>query len=636
MKAIYEFHIAAHVRKVYKFNESLFSTNGDVIFANFTEVRNFVHEFNKSKSDNEKLNAGYVNAAGLLDEIYHFLMKKYDQEINPNVFEKLVNHLKKQIGEKKLYDLIFDFTTIFPPEDVYKNKLSVKEYLEQSTEDRSNFTISLEELILLHLDNYNPGNKKIKELIDEGYLSDSVNYKSVIAEIDLFFDKEPSFTPNHLPLIKMFKQPIDAHPDDLESQLNYIQEKWEDIIGSVMFSKLLRSKDFIKENRVIMMGGGEAPTFVPRYRKGAAFHDAVIGRSGYNYGADHAGDYEEYEHFTSDIDWMPRVVLMAKNIHVWLDQLSKKYEREIRHLDQIPDEELDQLVRWGFNGLWMIGLWERSSASRKIKHIMGNIDAVASAYSLFDYEIAHDLGGEEAYNRLNERAKQRGLRLASDMVPNHTGVFSRWVMEHPEYFIQSDTPPFPNYTFTGTDLSDDPKVQIRIEDGYWEKRDAAVVFQRIDNRTGEVKYFYHGNDGTNMPWNDTAQLNMLKPEVREAVIQKIFDVARKFSIIRFDAAMTLTKKHFSRLWYPQPGTGGDIPSRTDYSMTRNDFDNEFPKEFWREVVDRINDQMPETLLLAEAFWLMEGYFVRTLGMHRVYNSAFMHMLMKEEMKNTGI
>jgi hypothetical protein len=55
-----------------------------------------------------------------------------------------------------------------------------------------------------------------------------------------------------------------------------------------------------------------------------------------------------------------------------------------------------------------------------------------------------------------------------------------------------------------------------------------------------------------------------------------------------------------------------------------------PVEFWREVVDRMNNEMPETLLLAEAFWLMESYFVRTLGMHRVYNSAFMHMMMKEE------
>ncbi len=67
----------------------------------------------------------------------------------------------------------------------------------------------------------------------------------------------------------------------------------------------------------------------------------------------------------------------------------------------------------------------------------------------------------------------------------------------------------------------------------------------------------------------------------------------------------------------------------------------FPEEFWREVVDRVAAEAPDTLLLAEAFWMMEGYFVRTLGMHRVYNSAFMNMLRDEDngkyrsvMKNT--
>jgi hypothetical protein len=55
-----------------------------------------------------------------------------------------------------------------------------------------------------------------------------------------------------------------------------------------------------------------------------------------------------------------------------------------------------------------------------------------------------------------------------------------------------------------------------------------------------------------------------------------------------------------------------------------------PHEFWREVVDRVAAEVPGTLLLAEAFWLMESYFVRTLGMHRVYNSAFMVMLRDEE------
>jgi hypothetical protein len=210
------------------------------------------------------------------------------------------------------------------------------------------------------------------------------------------------------------------------------------------------------------------------------------------------------------------------------------------------------------------------------------------------------------------------------------GLFSKWVIEHPEYFIQSSYSPFPNYRFTGADLSEDPSIQIRVEDGYWSRTDAAVVFQRIDNRNGNISYFYHGNDGTNMPWNDTAQLNYLKSEVREAVMQTIFHVARKCSIIRFDAAMTLTKKHFQRLWFPKPGTGGDIPSRADHALANEAFDAVFPHEFWREVVDRINAEMPNTLLLAEAFWLLEGYFVRTLGMHRVYNSAFMHMMMKEE------
>jgi hypothetical protein len=157
-----------------------------------------------------------------------------------------------------------------------------------------------------------------------------------------------------------------------------------------------------------------------------------------------------------------------------------------------------------------------------------------------------------------------------------------------------------------------------------------VVFRREDRWTGDVRYVYHGNDGTSMPWNDTAQLDYLKAEVREAVIQTILAVARKFPIIRFDAAMTLAKKHVARLWFPEPGQGGAIPSRAESALSKADFDAAMPEEFWREVVDRVATEVPETLLLAEAFWMMEGYFVRTLGMHRVYNSAFMHMLRDEK------
>ena len=345
-------------------------------------------------------------------------------------------------------------------------------------------------------------------------------------------------------------------------------------------------------------------------------------------------EYEYYQleipNFTPDIDWMPNVVMIAKNTFVWLDQLSKKYKREIKRLDQIPDEELDQLANWNFNALWLIGIWERSSASQKIKQMTGNPDAAPSAYSLYDYVIANELGGEDAFLNLKYRCSLRGIRLSSDMVPNHTGIFSKWIIEKPHYYIQAHTPPFPVYRFTGPNLSEDPRIEIRIEDQYYNRSDAAVVFERIDRITGERRYIYHGNDGTNMPWNDTAQLNLMSAEVRESLIQIIMHVAKKTPIIRFDAAMTLTKKHYQRLWFPIPGTGGAIPSRAEYGMTRSQFDELMPEEFWREVVDRINKEMPDTLLLAEAFWLMESYFVRSLGMHRVYNSAFMHMFMKEE------
>jgi len=261
---------------------------------------------------------------------------------------------------------------------------------------------------------------------------------------------------------------------------------------------------------------------------------------------------------------------------------------------------------------------------------MGNPDAVASAYSLYDYQIAADLGGENAYGNLRDRAWARGIRLASDMVPNHVGIASRWIFEHPDWFVSVDHSPFPSYSFNGPNLSHDDRVGVYLEDHYYDHSDAAVVFKRVDHGTGSQKFIYHGNDGTSMPWNDTAQLNYLNPEVREAVIQTILHVARQFPIIRFDAAMTLTKKHFQRLWFPEPGSGGAIPTRSEHGLTKGAFDATMPAEFWREVVDRVAAEAPDTLLLAEAFWLLEGYFVRTLGMHRVYNSAFMHMLRDED------
>jgi glycosidase len=334
--------------------------------------------------------------------------------------------------------------------------------------------------------------------------------------------------------------------------------------------------------------------------------------------------------FSSDTDWMPSVVLMAKSTYVWLEQLAALHEQSITTLADVPDAELDRLAGLGVTGLWLIGLWQRSAASAEIKRRRGDVDAVASAYAIDEYRIADDLGGEAAFEDLRRRAWDRGVRIAADMVPNHMGIDSRWVVEHPDRFISLPEAPYPAYTYGGPNLSPDPRVEITLEDHYWDNSDAAVVFRRRDTQSGEQRFIYHGNDGTSYPWNDTAQLDYLKADVREAVIQTILDVARRAPIIRFDAAMVLARRHIRRLWYPEPGAGGAIPSRAEHAMSGAEFHRRMPKEFWREVVDRVAAEAPGTLLLAEAFWLLEGYFVRTLGMHRVYNSAFMHMLRDED------
>ncbi len=640
LKTSFEFHVAKNFRLKYQLDKALFSINGDLIIANFRQARELSNKINeKRKSEgnaDQQITPGLINAVGLIHEIFHFLIRWYEEKENPGVIKRTLLSLTQHLDEKELDKVFLEYIEEFPPLNVHLGKITSADYLSGSTNNKSNKETILEELILLQLENINPAGKLLKELYDDKKLSEKTKYFELIKETENYLATEKTFGPENLPLVQFLKKPIITNPHNLEGQLDYILTNYSLYVYDVFHKRILSGKDLIQEDikLFIQHGGGEKGTPpVPQFNELKDYYEYLKSKlkSGAELTADESAFYHsEYEKFTLDIDWMPKVVMIAKNTYVWLDQLSKKYRRHIYRLDQIPNEELDQLASWNFTALWFIGIWERSSASKKIKHITGNIDAISSAYSLYDYVISSELGGEEAFENLKHRAWQRGIRVASDMVPNHTGIYSKWVVEKPDYFIQTNYPPFPNYSFTGPNLSDDDRVEVRIEDKYYSQQDAAVVFQRKDKYTGDIRYFYHGNDGTHMPWNDTSQLNLLIPEVRESLIQTIMHVARKFPIIRFDAAMTLAKKHYQRLWFPVPGTGGAIPSRSDYAMSHQDFDNAIPKEFWRELVDRINNEMPNTLLLAEAFWLMEGYFVRTLGMHRVYNSAFMHMLMKEE------
>ncbi len=648
-----DFYVRRKARDEFQFPQSFYSIQGNIIIPNYRAAQLLADVINKKMKATDPqtihlVQPAQLNAMGLLHELFHLVMKAYKEEVNKNIFAECEEFIISEIGRITTDTFFKQVAHAYPPLSVYKGEQSVDDFLNGKTGQTQNRQILLEELIILHLQHSNPALSAMADLIEEQSVFHDQRYIFIVSLIEQFFDRQPTLAPDEQPLIKMLMSSITSSPNSLTDQLAYVESHWKKYTERYSSGMhILQAIDFLKEEGKYFLSLDTTETKEQAERDRAIRPDIsfpVFRGDGLwekesppvpTFTKDSTGVEQEPEpeKFSADLSWMPRLVLIAKNAFVWLHQLSKKYSRPITRLDQIPDEELDRLASFGITGLWLIGIWNRSRASKSIKHIHGNIDAEASAYSLENYDISDEIGGHTSYVNLRERAKLRGLRLACDMVPNHMGMDSDWVINHPDWFVQTDFPPYPNYSFNGPDLSYNDRVGVFLEDGYWRRSDAAVVFKRLDRYTGDVKYLYHGNDGTNMPWNDTAQLNFIKAEVREAVIQTILHVARMFPVIRFDAAMILAKKHYQRLWFPQPGTAGAVPSRAMFGMSKEQFDELMPIEFWREVVDRVQQEVPDTLLLAEAFWLMEGYFVRTLGMHRVYNSAFMHMLKKEENAN---
>jgi glycosidase len=541
--------------------------------------------------------AGDLHAAGLLSEAAQAVVGAYVREVDPDAVDEALAALDGTLGQSTVDRVLDAFSDAYAegPGSMARETALVG-------------------VLSAWLANTNPAYRPLTTLTDDAALRGTGTYDTFISHLAAHFADRPAIGPEGRPLISMLRAPAVEVPDSLPGQLEYVREHWGPLIGDLL-ERLAVGSDVLEVEAIA------------QWRR---HHPAGAAAGGPAEVLDFVVEEGEVEAFTADRDWHPRVVLLARAVHVWLDGLSRQHGREVRTLDAVPDEELARIADAGINAVWLVGIWQRSAASARIKQWRGARDAAASAYAIDDYVIADDLGGEASWEILRDRAAAHGIRLAADMVPNHMGIDSRWVVEHPEWFVSLPESPFPSYTFGGENLADDPRISITLEDHYWDGTDAAVVFRHEDRATGEVRFVYHGNDGTSYPWNDTAQLDHLRADVREQLLRTIVEVARRFSVIRFDAAMVLTRRHVRRLWWPEPGEGGSaIPSRAERPMSRSAFDRAMPREFWRDVVDRIAAEAPETLLLAEAFWLLEGYFVRTLGMHRVYNSAFMHMLRDE-------
>jgi len=152
-----------------------------------------------------------------------------------------------------------------------------------------------------------------------------------------------------------------------------------------------------------------------------------------------------------------------------------------------------------------------------IKQIAGNPDAISSAYSLYDYVIAHDLGGEEALQNLRTLPAAVESAWPATWSQTTPASYSSWTVEHPDWFVQLGLPAVPRLHLNGPDLCFSPEIKSPHRGRLLERRDAQwcssitiIVTQNPLHLPPRQRWYFHPLEHT------PAQLKLPHPEVREA------------------------------------------------------------------------------------------------------------------------
>jgi hypothetical protein len=265
--------------------------------------------------------------------------------------------------------------------------------------------------------------------------------------------------------------------------------------------------------------------------------------------------------------WPPNPSLYELNTWVWLSDLSRKCGRAI-DLACVPAEEWDAIAGCGFQGVWFMGVWERSLAGIAIANQNQSLlndfrralpdfrpeDNVGSPYCVRRYVVDRRLGDAQGLAIAQRELSNRGINLILDFVPNHVAPDHPWVSGHPEYFIKGDA----------NDARKDPASYVAL--------------------SGMVCAC--GRDPFFPAWPDVLQLNAFDPGLRQAVSETISSIAEQCDGIRCDMAMLVVNAIFERTWGTRAGRRPE-------------------SEYWSELIPAIKKKHPGFLFIAEAYWDME-------------------------------
>ncbi len=280
--------------------------------------------------------------------------------------------------------------------------------------------------------------------------------------------------------------------------------------------------------------------------------------------------------------WPRYPTLYEINTWTWLSDLCRRFKRQI-DLASVPGSEWDKIAAYGFDAVWLMGVWERSPAGIAIANRnQGLLDDfrralpdfcpsenVGSPYCVRRYVADQHLGGPDGLAIARQELSKRGMNLILDFVPNHVAPDHPWVAEHPEYFIRGSV----------DDVRNDP----------------------LSYRQEGDRVFACGRDPYFPAWPDVLQLNPFDPGLRQAATETVSSIAQQCDGIRCDMAMLVMNRIVERTWCQRAGARPAI-------------------EYWTEVISPIKSTHPGFLFIAEAYWGLE-WELQQLGFDFCYDKT---------------
>jgi len=270
-------------------------------------------------------------------------------------------------------------------------------------------------------------------------------------------------------------------------------------------------------------------------------------------------------------------------LHILSEELKRKAT-----LDDIPDKMLDEWKENGFDWIWLLGIWKTGKAGREMsaskEHWMKEYkealpdlkkeDIIGSCFAIREYTVHEDFGGERSLSDFRKRLHAKGMKLMLDFVPNHTALDHAWVKEEPDYFIRGRK----------EEMEAEPDNYIKLKSGSRE-----IIFA-------------HGRDPNFPGWPDTLQLDYSNPDLQRAMKEELISIAKRCDGLRCDMAMLLLPDVFEKTWRR--------PVRP----------------FWAGAIERVRDEYPNFLFLAEVYWDRE-WEMQQLGFDYCYDKRLYDRLL---------